>query len=218
MLAQDVVSYNALLHGCVRAGRVAIAREVFQGMLVRDASSWGTLVAGRVKARLLEEVVGLFDRMRDEGFRLDNVALEKGQEVHDYVKQSRPRQTCSCTRGLLISTSSVGVSRLLGRCSSRAPRGTCSRGMRSWPMAGLAMHGHGTVALEYLDRMLAEGIQPDGVTFLGVLIGCSHTGLVGIARCIFCDMEGVHNVPRELKHYGCMADLLGCAGRYTCWL
>lgn len=60
--------------------------------------------------------------------------------------------------------------------------------------------------------MLSDGIQPDGVTFLGVLIACSHTGFVDMARHIFCNMEDKHNVPRELKHYGCMADLLGRAG------
>ncbi|KAK4436719.1 Pentatricopeptide repeat-containing protein [Sesamum alatum] len=53
---------------------------------------------------------------------------------------------------------------------------------------------------------------PDGVTILAVLVGCSHSGLIDEARKIFADMESVYGVARELKHYGCMADLLGRAG------
>ena len=44
------------------------------------------------------------------------------------------------------------------------------------------------------------------------MIGCSHAGLVDMAKRIFSEMEGKYGVPQELKHYGCMADLLGRAG------
>ncbi|XP_062186249.1 pentatricopeptide repeat-containing protein At5g61800-like [Phragmites australis] len=223
MPAPDVVSYNALVHGYIRAGRLALAREVFEGMPVRDATSWGTVVAGCAKAGRLEEAVALFDKMTEEGFTPDDVALaamlsccaqlgalEKGREVHEYVKQSKPRPNVFLCTGLVHLYAKCGCVEAAIEVFEACPE----RNVFTWNalVVGLAMHGHGTVALEYFDRMLAEGIQPDGVTFLGVLIGCSHASLVGMARRVFCEMEGVHNVPRELKHYGCMADLLGRAG------
>ncbi|KAL3575561.1 hypothetical protein D5086_023662 [Populus alba] len=60
--------------------------------------------------------------------------------------------------------------------------------------------------------MIEAGVKPDGISILGVLVGCSHSGLVDEARKLFDEMESVYGVPREPKHYGCMADLLGRAG------
>lgn len=52
----------------------------------------------------------------------------------------------------------------------------------------------------------------DGVSSLAVLLACSHSGLVEEARRFYNDMGAVYNVPKEIKHYGCMADLLARAG------
>ncbi|KAK3142733.1 hypothetical protein QOZ80_4BG0350630 [Eleusine coracana subsp. coracana] len=223
VLDPDVVSYNALVHGYVKAGRLELALQVFEGMPMRDAVSWGTVVAGCAKTGWLEEAMGLFDRMREEGFTPDDVALatvlsccaqlgalEKGREVHEYIKQSRPRPNVFLCTGLVDLYAKCGCLEAARDVFQACP----DRNVFTWNalIVGLAMHGHGTVVLEYFDRMLSDRIQPDGVTFLGVLIGCSHAGLVGMARRLFCEMESVHNVSRELKHYGCMADLLGRAG------
>lgn len=223
VLHPDVVSYNALVHGYVKAGQMGHALQVFEGMPVRDATSWGTVVAGCAKAGLLEEAMGLFDRMREEGFVPDDVALaavlsccaqlgalDKGREVHEYIKQNRPRPNVFLCTGLVDLYAKCGCLEAAREVFETCP----NRNVFTWNalMVGLAMHGHGTVVLEYFDRMLADRVQPDGVTFLGVLIGCSHAGLVGTARRVFCEMERVHNVTGELKHYGCMADLLGHAG------
>lgn len=221
--APDVVSYNTLMHAYVNTGSVAVAREVFEGMPVRDATSWGTVIAGSAKAGQLEEAMALFDRMLEEGFRPDDVALaavlsccaqlgalDKGREVHGLVKLSRPRPNVFLCTGLVDLYAKCGCVE-----AAREMFEACQdRNVYTWNalIVGLAMYGHGTVALEYFHRMVADGIRPDGVTLLGVLIACSHAGLVDLARRIFHDMESVHNVPRELKHYGCMADLLGRAG------
>ncbi|KAL6843417.1 hypothetical protein ACP4OV_026739 [Aristida adscensionis] len=223
MPAPDVVSYNALVHGYLRAGQVALALRVFEGMPLRDATSWGTVVAGCAKAGRWEEALGLFDRMWEEGFRPDDVALaavlsccaqlgalEKGREVHEYVKQSRPRPNVFLCTGLVDLYAKCGCVEAAREVFEASP----NRNVFTWNalIVGLAMHGHGRVALEYFGQMLTQGVQPDGITFVGVLIGCSHAGLVDMARRVFCEMERLHNVPRELKHYGCMADLLGRAG------
>lgn len=167
--------------------------------------------------------VGLYDRMRGEGLRPDDVALaavlsccaqlgalEKGREVHEYVRRSRPRPNVFLCTGLVDLYAKCGCVEVAREVFEVCPE----RNASTWNalIIGLAMHGHGMVALGYFDRMLAEGIRPDGITFLGVLIGCSHAGLVDMARSIFYEMEGKHGVPRKLKHYGCMADLLGRAG------
>jgi pentatricopeptide repeat protein len=60
--------------------------------------------------------------------------------------------------------------------------------------------------------MREEGVLPDSTTFIAVLSACSHAGLVDKGIRIFNSMESEHNVPRDIKHYGCMVDLFSRAG------
>ncbi|KAJ0680034.1 putative tetratricopeptide-like helical domain superfamily [Helianthus annuus] len=46
---------------------------------------------------------------------------------------------------------------------------------------GLAMHGYGEMLLTYFSKMVKNRVKPEGVTFLGVMVGCSHTRLTNEA-------------------------------------
>uniref|UniRef100_A0A0A9E830 DYW domain-containing protein n=1 Tax=Arundo donax TaxID=35708 RepID=A0A0A9E830_ARUDO len=72
----------------------------------------------------------------------------------------------------------------------------------------LSMHGHGADALRLFDEM-PTWIEPDEVTYIAVLCGCNHAGLVDDGRRVFNAMR----VPPNVKHYGTIVDLLGRAGR-----
>ena len=45
-------------------------------------------------------------------------------------------------------------------------------------IVGLAMCGEGNKALDYFHEMQITGVKPDAITFLGVLVACSHSRLV----------------------------------------
>ncbi|XP_058068313.1 putative pentatricopeptide repeat-containing protein At5g40405 [Magnolia sinica] len=77
---------------------------------------------------------------------------------------------------------------------------------------GLAMHGDGKSALTHFSLMQREGIQPNRLTYIGVLNGCSHSGLVQEGQQHFSEMTSLYNIEPEVEHYGCMVDLLGRAG------
>ena len=45
-------------------------------------------------------------------------------------------------------------------------------------MEGLAVHGYTRKAIHCLDRMqVDDGITPDGVVLLGILVACTHAGI-----------------------------------------
>ncbi|KAE9467651.1 hypothetical protein C3L33_00431, partial [Rhododendron williamsianum] len=217
---RDVVSYNALLDGFVKAGETARAREVFDEMPVRDAVSWGTIIAGYAKLNRFEEALGLFDEMVGLDVSPDNIALvsalsacaqlgelEKGKTIHEYIERKGIRVDAYLSTGLVDLYAKCG-------CIETAKQifeTTTEKALFTWNamLTGLAMHGHGQLLLDYFSRMVKARVQPDGVTFLAVLVGCSHAGLITEARLLFEEMESVYGVSRELKHYGCMADLLG---------
>ncbi|KAK8962484.1 Pentatricopeptide repeat-containing protein [Platanthera guangdongensis] len=80
-------------------------------------------------------------------------------------------------------------------------------------MRGLATHGHGHGVLSLFEGMRREGIQPDDVTLLLVMSGCSHSGLLEEGRRCFERMAGEFGILPKLEHYGCLVDILGRAGR-----
>jgi len=78
---------------------------------------------------------------------------------------------------------------------------------------GLAHHGHGEKAISLFDEMETLGLQPDDITFVGVLCACSRSNLVEQGCKMFSSMSDKYGVKPNVKHHTCMADLLGRAGR-----
>ncbi|QHO25843.1 hypothetical protein S245_006204 [Arachis hypogaea] len=64
-----------------------------------------------------------------------------------------------------------------------------------------------------LEEMKKEKVQPDEITFVAVLSACSHNGLVEEGYECFHSMTNEYGIVPHIKHYGCMVDLLGRAGR-----
>ncbi|KAG6607529.1 Pentatricopeptide repeat-containing protein, partial [Cucurbita argyrosperma subsp. sororia] len=76
-----------------------------------------------------------------------------------------------------------------------------------------AQHGHAIEALRFFDLMKSCGIEPNHFAFLGVLIACSHRGLVEEGLRYFDTMKKDHIMTSHVKHCACVVDLLGRAGR-----
>lgn len=224
---RDIVSHNILIDGHVKSGEISIARQLFDEMPERDSVSWGTIIVGYSQSNHCDEAISLFNRMLALGFTPDSVALvsalsacaklgdsDRGREIHEYVKKNGIRLNPFLTTGLVDFYAKCGCIDIAKEIfDTRASSEKISLCTWNAMIAGFAMHGLGDLSLTYFRRMINEGTKPDGVTFLGVLVGCSHAGLVEQARELFDEMERIYIVPRELKHYGCMADLLGRAGR-----
>ncbi|XP_031473116.1 pentatricopeptide repeat-containing protein At5g66520-like [Nymphaea colorata] len=220
---RDVVSWNALLAVYVKDGQIDEARLLFDGIPRKDEVSWSTLASGYVRNGLLEEGLMVFDSMRESGAPANEALvvtvlsataqlgmLEKGQSIHDYIKSSG------------IPISNILATALIDtymRCGSvdRAHQvfvSSIHRGVSAWNamICGLAIHGHGRDALNLFNSFLGQGLQPDKITFVGLLSACSHSGLVEDGRLCFKSMREGYGIEPEMEHYGCMVDLLGRAG------
>eukprot|EP00249_Psilotum_nudum_P023637 c28944_g12_i1 orf=1-576(+) len=60
--------------------------------------------------------------------------------------------------------------------------------------------------------MQLEGVKPNEITFINILSGCSHAGLLDDGRRYFASMAMDYGLTPTVKHYLCMIDLLGRAG------
>ncbi|XP_031503612.1 pentatricopeptide repeat-containing protein At3g24000, mitochondrial-like isoform X1 [Nymphaea colorata] len=71
------------------------------------------------------------------------------------------------------------------------------------------IHGRGKDALVLFDEMVACGVMPNSATFTAALTSCSHGGLLDEGRGIFSMMRQHYGLDPSVEHYACMVDLLG---------
>ncbi|KAG2406015.1 Pentatricopeptide repeat-containing protein [Vigna angularis] len=79
-------------------------------------------------------------------------------------------------------------------------------------IVGYAQFGLGHEALNLFRMMRNLGVQPNEVTYLGVLSACSHIGLVEEGLHLYKTMEVELGIAPTREHVSCMVDLLARAG------
>ncbi|KAJ0788656.1 putative tetratricopeptide-like helical domain superfamily, DYW domain-containing protein [Helianthus annuus] len=220
----DIVSWNSMISGYSKCGSLKKAREVFDEMSVKDVVSWSALISGHSQAGMFEETIALFNEMMvlgqikpDETILVSVisactrlVALEQGKWVHTYIKKN----------GLLVNsilgTTLIDMYMKLGCVESAEDvfYNMDNKGVSSWNalILGLAMNGEVEKSLEMFSEMKKSGVAPNEITFVAVLGGCRHMGLVDKGREHFDSMINTHKIEPNIKHYGCMVDLLARAG------
>lgn len=80
-------------------------------------------------------------------------------------------------------------------------------------LTGYAERGKGTLAIELFRRMVESNVVPDEVTFISILCACSRSGMVTEGLEYFDSMKYKYSITPNLKHYACVVDLLGRAGK-----
>ncbi|KAF7037190.1 hypothetical protein CFC21_047630 [Triticum aestivum] len=220
----DVVCVTAMLGALSAGGDVDTARELFDRMPQRDHVAWNAMLTGYVRVGRSREALGLFDEMQKAGVSVGEAtlvsvltacaqmgALERGMWVHSYVRSRGMRVSVTLGTALVDMYSKCGVVTM----AMEVFESMSERNIYTWTSAlsGLAMNGMGEECLELFKRMESAGMEPNGVTFVAVLRGCSVAGLVEEGRACFDSMKDKHKVEPWLEHYGCMVDLYGRAGR-----
>lgn len=220
---RDTVSWNSMIDGYTKCGEIEMAYEIFNHIPERNIISWTSMISGCVGAGKPKEALNLFHRMQTAGIKLDNVALvstlqacadlgvlDQGKWIHAYIKKHEieidPILGC-----VLID--------MYAKCGDleeaiKVFRKMEEKGVSVWTamISGYAIHGRGREALEWFMKMQTAGVEPNQMTFTGILTACSHAGLVHEAKLLFESMERIHGFKLSIEHYGCMVDLLGRAG------
>ncbi|KAK9290892.1 hypothetical protein L1049_009071 [Liquidambar formosana] len=219
----DVFVGNALVDMYLKCGDADLARKVFDAMPAKNVVSWNSLILGLAQQGEFKEALDVFRKMQSIGVKPDDVTLvgvlnscanqgvlELGKWVHAYIDRNRIRADGYIGNALVD---------MYAKCGSidqafRVFEAMKCKDVYSYTamIVGLAMHGQGQNALKLFSEMPKMGIEPDEVTFVGVLMACSHVGLVEEGWKHFEDMSRVYNLSPQTEHYGCMVDLLGRAG------
>ncbi|KAG9443476.1 hypothetical protein H6P81_014816 [Aristolochia fimbriata] len=221
MSSKDIVSWNCLINGYVGSGDIGTARELFDEMPEQDLFSWTALIDGY--SRFLD-AVNVFKAMLKEDVKPNDSTLvsamsaisglgllENGIWIHSYMDKNKYEYNGVLGTSLIDMYSKCG-----GIESALSIFHAISRkklGHWSAIIVGMGMHGMAKETLELFEEMKRVGMRPHGITFIGVLNACSHTGEVNQGLHYFQQMVNEYRIAPTIEHYGCAVDLLCRAGR-----
>ncbi|KAL5792583.1 hypothetical protein ACOSP7_001177 [Xanthoceras sorbifolium] len=224
MPKRDVVSWANMIDGYAKLGRVDVARALFDKTPERDVVACNAMIGGYVQNGYCKEAIEIFHDMQCESDLCPNDAsllivlsaiaqlghIDKGIAIHCYLaKNEFP----------LNGKHGVALIDMYSKCGSIEDAISVfedieGKNVDHWNamINGLAIHGLGELAFNLLMEMERLSIEPDDITFIGVLNACAHAGLVKEGLLCFELMRRIHKVEPKLQHYGCMVDILGRAG------
>ncbi|XP_011651133.1 pentatricopeptide repeat-containing protein At2g22410, mitochondrial [Cucumis sativus] len=223
MKEKNIVSWNAMIMGYAKVGNLVAAKKLFNEMPSRDVISWTSMIIGYSLAKQHAEAVKLFQEMMVSMVKPDEItvatalsacahlgSLDAGEAVHDYIRKHDIKSDVFVGNSLIDMYCKCGVvEKALQVFNDMKTRDSVS-----WTsiISGLAVNGFAESALNVFDQMLKEGICPTHGTFVGVLLACAHVGLVDKGVEHFKSMENTYRLAPEMKHYGCVVDLLCRSG------
>ncbi|CAI0428858.1 unnamed protein product [Linum tenue] len=220
------VAFTALLDGYMKLGNIAPARQIFNSLEEKDVVAWTAMIVGYIQNGVHNAALELFRKMVKEGPTPNShtlsailgvcsnmASLNHGKQMHASILRSM--------NGRLSSSVASAIITMYSRSGSIADARKVFDLIRWWNkdtttwtsiIIALAQHGLGEDALQLFDQMQALSINPDHITYVGVLSACIHIGHVEQGRGYFNLMQNVHNIEPTLSHYACMVDLFGRAG------
>ncbi|XP_065860885.1 putative pentatricopeptide repeat-containing protein At5g40405 [Euphorbia lathyris] len=220
----DLVCQTTMVSACAKCGDVGFARELFDSMPQRDPFAWGTMIDGYRQCGRSREALRLFYLMQSEGLKINEVcmvsflsacsqlgALDHGRWGHTYIGRNKIRVTVTLGTTLIDMYAKCGD---MNR-GMDVFWGMKEKNVYTWnsAMNGLAMNGAANKCLQLFSLMQKDGVFPNEITFLAIFRACGVAGLVEEGRKYFDSMRTEYAIEPLLKHYGCMVDLYGRAGR-----
>ena len=217
------VSWNAIIDVLMKAGDTSEAFLSFQRMPDKNVVSWTSMITGYARNGYGEEALDFFvGMMRNcslpDDFTFGAVLyacsslaiLGHGRMVHGCVIRHGFHARVYIGNGLVNMYAKCGD--LEG--SNLAFNDIYEKDLVSFNsmLFAFGLHGKGTQALQLYEDMVASGIKPDKVTFIGLFLTCSHSGLIYKGLEFFESMRLVHGLSFNMDHVACMVDMLGRGG------
>ncbi|KAK1267525.1 putative pentatricopeptide repeat-containing protein [Acorus gramineus] len=215
---------SSLLDMYAKAGRIHEARKIFNSLPEQDVVSCTAIIAGYAQLGLDKEALEMFQKLFNQGLKSNSVTyasiltaisglanLDYGRQVHCLVIRCELPYYVALQNSLIDMYSKCGALTY----SRRVFNNMLQKNVISWNamLVGYGKHGCGEDVIELFKTMLKSEISPNRVTYMAVLSGCSHGGLVKEGLDVFEMLIRDREVQPDIEHYGCVVDLLGRAGQ-----
>lgn len=217
------VSWNAIIDAYMKSGDTMKALLAFEKAPEKNIISWTTMISGFARNGHGEQALTYFVNMVRTYTCPDDLSL--GTALHACsslaaVGYGEMIHSCVINHGFQAYVYvGNGLVNMYAKCgdierSRHAFDEITSKDLVSWNamLFGLGMHGRASEAFELFEEMVVCGAKPDKVTFIGLLMTCSHLGLLEKAQVLFKSMLTNYGLRYEKDHLSCMIDMLGRGG------
>ncbi|KAL6962291.1 hypothetical protein U1Q18_037248, partial [Sarracenia purpurea var. burkii] len=214
---------NALLDMYGKCGNLRSARIWFYQMgQWRDCVSWNALLTSYARHGLSEEAMTIFWEMQGETtpskFTFGTLlaacanifALEQGRQIHGFVIRNGYEIDVVISGALLDMYSKCRCVEYALKVFKEAQ----SQDLILWNsmILGCCHNKRGQDVLELVGLMEKNGVNPDHITFQGILLSCISEGHVDLGRQYFNSMSTKYCIIPRLEHYESMIELYGRYG------
>ncbi|KAK8916039.1 putative pentatricopeptide repeat-containing protein [Platanthera zijinensis] len=225
-LHPDLFLSTTLISFYSTCGHLHIALQVFDKMPHKNAVSWTSTINAFLCSGRPDSALSYFSQMLESGIAADSFSLvgalsacahlsslNLGRNVHSYITKTGIEVVDFAGTALVDMYCKCGSIDDASMVFSSIP--IDAKTIQTWNamIHGLAVHGLGLSALKVFDEMKSAGVKPNEVTFIALLFACAHSGLLAEGKSHFEEMTRAYGIEPQLKHYGCMVDMLGRAGR-----
>ncbi|KAG9452967.1 hypothetical protein H6P81_005871 [Aristolochia fimbriata] len=220
----DILVSNSLIDMYGKCSVLESAELIFKKQIDHNTVSWTAMISGYVQMGQYEEAIKMFSRMHQAHVTSDQATFSSilrgcsslaslgfGKQLHAFITKVGYMSNVFSGSALLDAYAKCGCIKEAVQTFEEMNE----RNIVSWNamISAYAQNGYGRAAINLFEEMLRWGIMPDSVTFISVLSGCSHGGLVEEGVRYFNSMTRVYGIEPKREHYACMIDILGRSGQ-----
>jgi len=221
--AFNQVSWNAIIDAHMKVGDTQKALLAFQQAPEKNIVSWTSMIVGYTRNGNGDLALSLFLDMKRNSFQLDD--LVAGAVLHACASLAilvHGKMVHSCIihlglyKYLFVGNSLINMYAKCGDIegSKLTFCGINDKDLVSWNsmLFAFGLNGRGNEAICMFREMVTSGVRPDEVTFTGLLMTCSHLGLIDEGFAFFQSMSLEYGLVQGMDHVACMVDMLGRGG------
>ncbi|OVA13024.1 Pentatricopeptide repeat [Macleaya cordata] len=206
IINDDVFVGTSLVGMYVKCEKVKDARRVFNGMRKRNTVTWTSMIAGYAQNGLGEEAIKLFRLMKRRHIFVSNLTVVSilqacgsigatpiGKEVHAQILKSSIQSNIFIGSTLVWCYCKCGEYTYAAKVLQSMP----DRDVVSWTaiISGCVHLGLGMEALQFLNEMLWEGVEPNPFTYSSALKACAKLESILQGRWIHSSVNKTKTLP-----------------------
>ncbi|BFG19207.1 hypothetical protein CerSpe_054810 [Prunus speciosa] len=181
----DVFIDTSLVDMYAKCGEMIDSRTVFDGMKNRNTVTWTSIIAGYARKGFSEEAICLFQVMKRRNIFVNNLTIVSilracgsmrdslmGREVHAQIVKNSNEPNLHLGSTLVWFYCRCGEYSNATKVLQQMPL----RDVVSWTaiISGCAHLGFESEALEFLNEMMEDGVEPNAFTYSSALKACAQ--------------------------------------------
>ncbi|KAH7434824.1 hypothetical protein KP509_06G036400 [Ceratopteris richardii] len=222
---RELAVQNALITLFGKWGNLHDAERIFTKMAEHDVVTWNALIALYGDHGEVRSVFKTFRAMLDEDVNPNTVTfitIVSACASQAHFIEAKIMHMWAVEGGFHTdNTLATALLTTYGKCGSIEDARSCfdllkgEQNLLAWNaiIAVHAQHGQAKEAIEIFQQMEQARLIPDSLSFLALLVACSHAGLPHEARRLFTMMVHDYDILPSADHCGCLIDLFGRTGR-----